>query len=48
MTLQEETLQKGKAVLPTPQNTESYCRLQQLFLRIKKLSNAFIREFGSS
>lgn len=37
MTLQEETLRKGKSVHPTPQNTESHCRLQQLFLHIKTL-----------
>lgn len=39
MTLQEETLWKGKSVHPTPQNTESHCRLQQLFLHIKMLSS---------
>lgn len=39
MTLQEETLQKGKSVHPTPQNTELHCRLQQLFLHIKMLSS---------
>lgn len=39
MTLQEETLQKGKSVHPTLQNTESHCRLQQLFLHIKTLSS---------
>lgn len=39
MTLQEETLWKGKSVHPTPQNTELHCRLQQLFLHIKTLSS---------
>lgn len=39
MTLQEETLRKGKSVHPTLQNTESHCRLQQLFLHIKTLSS---------
>lgn len=39
MTLQEETLRKGKSVHPTPQNTESHCRLQQPFLHIKMLSS---------
>lgn len=39
MSLQEEILQKGKSVHPTPQNTESHCRLQQLFLHSKMLSS---------
>lgn len=39
MTLQEETLRKGKSVHPTPQNTESHCRLRQRFLHIKMLSS---------
>lgn len=42
MTLQEETLRKGKSVHPTLQITELHCRFQHLFLRIKMLSSVIL------